>query len=484
VRKRRRLNKDITQKGDTPRNGVPYVDGTAALSPGGDQMNEIKCPNCNKVFKVDESGLAEIVKQVRDREFEKEISEREKVWKENTDKSVELATERTEKVLQSEIARREKENAELQAKLNAAKTEEKLALTETKAVMEKELESLRNALNAEADRKALVVLELEGKMEQQDLANRLKTKEQIVAIEKERDHLKAMIEAKDTEKQLSESSLKDKYETELKGKDEQIAYYKDYKAKQSVKLMGESLEQHCEIEFNRMRATAFKNAYFEKDSDVQEGSKGDYIYREHDANGNEMISIMFDMKNESDTTATKKKNDDFLDKLHKDRAAKKCEYAVLVSLLEQDNDFYNSGIADVSYRHEKMYVVRPQSFISLITILRDSALKATAYKAELALIRDQNIDITNFEDELNEFREGFSRNYRIASEKFAGAIKGIDDTIDKLQRIKDGLLSSERQLRLANDKADDLTVKKLTRGNPTMRAKFEELKKEDDKEDL
>jgi hypothetical protein len=351
--------------------------------------------------------------------------------------------------------------------------------------MEKELESLRNALNAEADRKALVVLELEGKMEQQDLANQLKTKEQIVAIEKERDQLKMLIEAKDTEKQLSESSLKEKYEAQLKGKEAEIAYYKDYKAKQSVKLIGESLEQHCETEFNKMRATAFKNAYFEKDSEIREGSKGDYIYREHDADGNEIISIMFDMKNESDDTVMKKKNIDFLDKLHKDRIAKKCEYAVLVSLLEPENDFYNSGIADVSYRHEKMYVVRPQSFISLITILRDSAMKATTYKAELALIKNQNIDITNFEDELNAFRDGFSRNYRIASEKFTGAIKGIDDTIDKLQRIKDGLLSSERQLRLANDKADDLTVKKLTRNNPTMKAKFEELNEDrNENEDL
>ena len=447
-------------------------------------MNEIKCPKCGVMFKVDESGLMEIVKQVRDKEFEKELTERERAWKENTEKSIALAKGETEKTLQGEIAKRDKENTELKAKLDATKITETLAVSEAKNAMEKEIESLKGkireqnaALETEMARKDTVVAELKGKMEQQEIAKQLEIKEQITAIEKERDTLQNVIENKDTEKQLSEKMLKEKYETVLKEKDDLITYYRDFKAKQSVKLVGESLEQHCQIEFNKMRATAFKNAYFEKDSDVKEGSKGDYIYRENDSDGNEIVSIMFDMKTELDETATKKKNEDFLDKLNKDRIAKKCEYAVLVSLLELDNDFYNSGIADVSYRYEKMYVVRPQSFISIITILRDSAMNAISYRSELALIRSQNIDITNFEDELDAFKQGFAKNYDLASRKFQDAIDGIDKTMAQLQRTKDALLSSERNLRLANDKADGLTVKKLTRGNPTMKAKFDELRK-------
>ena len=446
-------------------------------------MNEIRCPKCDAMFKIDESGMADIVKQVRDNEFLKELSEREKMWKENTEQSIELATGKTEKNFQNEIIRWEKENAELKAKLEGSKTEEKLAVTEATVAMEKELEALRStireqnlALEAEMERKKIAVAELEGKMKQQSLEKQLETKEQIAEIEKERDRLQNAMDTKDKEKQLSEKSLKEQYEAQLKGKDEQIAYYKDYKAKQSTKMVGESLEQHCEIEFNRMRATAFKNAYFEKDSEIKEGSKGDYIYRESDDAGNEIVSIMFDMKNELDETATKKKNEDFLDKLDKDRKNKKCEYAVLVSLLELDNDFYNSGIADVSYRFDKMYVVRPQSFISIITILRDNALKAMTYKSELALIRNQNIDITNFENDLNEFKEKFSRNYDLASQRFQDAIAGIDKTMSQLQKTKDALLLSEKNLRLANERAEGLTVKKLTHGNPTMKAKFDELK--------
>ena len=430
-------------------------------------MNDIKCPNCGKMFKIDESGLSDIIKQVRDKEFENEIAQREKLWEESKAASIELAAKKTESALQNEIAEWKEKNAGLAASLDAANTKEKLAVTEAKSAMGMEIEQLRNALKIEMERKAAAVAGLEEKMKQQSLEKQLETSQQIAAIKNERDNLKTVFEA------------------ELKGKDQQIAYYKDYKAKQSVKMVGESLEQHCQIEFNRLRATAFKNAYFEKDSDISEGSKGDYIYREKDADGNEIVSIMFDMKNESDETATKKKNEDFLDKLHKDRVAKKCEYAVLVSLLELDNDFYNSGIADVSYRHEKMYVVRPQSFISIITILRDSALRAQEYRSELVLMKGQNIDISNFEDKLNTFKESFSRNYRLASEKFTDAIAGIDKTMTQLQKIKDALISSENNLRLANDKADGLTVKKLTHNNPTMKAKFAEAgKNPDEGEDI
>jgi hypothetical protein len=354
------------------------------------------------------------------------------------------------------------------------------------ALKEKELESLRSkvqekdsVLKTELARKETVIVELTENLKQQRLEEQLKIKETIAAVEKERDSLQNAIDLKEKDKMISEQLLIERYEGIIKGKEEQISYYKDYKAKLSTKMVGESLEQHCLNEFNRLRATAFKNAVFEKDTDVKEGSKGDFIYRESDAEGNEIISIMFDMKTESDGTAAKKKNEDFLDKLDKDRIAKKCEYAVLVSLLELDNDFYNSGIADVSYRHERMYVVRPQSFISIITILRDNAMKTVSYKSALAAIRNQNIDITNFENELNDFKEKFSRNYRLASERFQDAIEGIDKTMAMLQRTKDALIKSENNLRLANEKAEDLTVKKLTRDNPTMKAKFAELNTKD-----
>ncbi|MDR0198806.1 MAG: DUF2130 domain-containing protein [Methanomassiliicoccaceae archaeon] len=419
-------------------------------------MNDIRCPKCGEVFKVDASGMAEIVKQVRDDEFRKELADREHIWRADKEKSIALA-----------------------------KSEEKLALSETMSKKEQELDALRNkveqkdaALAAEVARKDSTIAELRGKMDKQDLENQLKTQEQIAVITKERDGLLKDVSSKETEKQLSEKSLKEKYELELRQKDEQIAYYKDFKAKLSTKMVGESLEQYCQNEFNKVRATAFKNAYFEKDNEIADGGKGDYISREQDGQGNEVVSIMFDMKTELDATSAKKKNEDFLDKLNRDRTAKRCEYAVLVSLLELDNDFYNSGIADMSYRHDKMYVVRPQSFISIITILRDSALRSASYRSELALIRAQNIDVTNFEDKLNAFKEGFSRNYRIAGERFQEAIENIDKTMRQLQKTKDALLASENQLRLANDKAEDITVKKLTKGNPTMERKFEEAKRD------
>lgn len=320
------------------------------------------------------------------------------------------------------------------------------------------------------------ILGLRSKIENADLQKNLAIKVALDPVEKERDEFKSKLQSKDSEIQIRESSLKDKYENELKSKDEIIERYKDMKIKLSTKMVGETLEQHCEIEFNKLRATAFQNAYFEKDNDSRAGSKGDYIYRESDGSDNEIISIMFEMKNEGDETTTKHKNEDFLQELDKDRIEKKCEYAVLVSLLEVDNDLYNTGIVDVSYKYPKMYVIRPQFFIPIITLLRNAAMNSLKYKAELALVKNQNIDITNFEDDINKFKEGFAKNYDLASRKFKTAIDEIDKTIDHLQKTKDALLSSENNLRIANNKAEDLTIKRLTNGNPTMTGKFAEIK--------
>lgn len=371
---------------------------------------------------------------------ERELLERVSVLEKEKESAVQLAEAKTKSELQAEISRKEAEAltlraekdamiAELQARISAAKTEERLALSEA-----------------------------------------------VGRVEKERDSFASELKSKDAEKQLAESSLKREHENELKTKDEMIAYYKDMKARQSTKMVGETLEQHCEIEFNKLRATGFQNAYFEKDNDAKTGSKGDYIYRETDEAGNEIVSIMFEMKNEADETATKHKNEDFLKELDKDRTEKKCEYAVLVSLLESDNELYNTGIVDTSHRYGKMYVIRPQFFVPMITLLRNAALNSMKYKAELALIRTQSIDITNFEDNMTAFKEGFARNYDLASRKFQTAIDGIDKTIVQLQKTKDALLSSENNLRLANQKAEDLTIKRLTRGNPTMAEKFADLK--------
>lgn len=446
-------------------------------------MSEIRCPKCGEVFKVDESLSADIIKQIRNEEFTREVSIKEGTWKAEKDMEVQLAVANTKLTLEEEINKREAENVELKAKLESAKTSEELSVNSATSQLKLELESLKNQLlqkdsnlAIEVERKNTVISELQIKMEHQEISKRLETKEVVAEIERERDALKNLLQTKDSEKILTEQSIKETYEAQLKQKDEQIAYYKDFKARQSTKMVGESLEQHCEMEFNRFRATAFKNAYFEKDSDTKEGSKGDYIFRDYDSDGKELISIMFEMKNEADATATKKKNEDFFDKLNKDRNTKDCEYAVLVSLLELDNDLYNSGIIDVSYRYDKMYVIRPQSFISIITILRDSALRSMSYKSKLALIENQNVDVTNFERDLMSFKEGFSRNYRLASEKFGDAVDRIDKTIRELEKIKAALIGSENQLRLANDKAEDLTVKKLTRSNPTMKDKFDELK--------
>lgn len=403
-------------------------------------MNEIICPHCKKAFKVDEAGFADILNQVRNHEFEKELHERLELLEKDKESAVKLAEANAKNVLQADVAKKETELAELKAKKDA----EIAKLTAT----------IQNTQS-------------EGK---------LATMEAVNKLEKERDQLTNRLEANETEKELLKSSLKEKYENELKTKDEMITYYKDMKAKLSTKMVGETLEQHCEIEFEKLRATGFKNADFGKDNDASSGSKGDYIYREYDENGNEIISIMFEMKNEGDETATKKKNEDFLRELDKDRIEKSCEYAVLVTLLETDNELYNTGIVDVSHKHPKMYVIRPQFFIPMITLLRNAALNSMQYKSELALVKSQNIDVTNFEDQLNDFRDSFGRNYRLASEKFKTAIESIDKSIVQLQKTKDSLIRSEDNLRIANNKADELTVKKLTRENQTMIAKFEDLK--------
>ena len=422
-------------------------------------MNEIICPNCKKAFKVDEAGFADILKQVRDHQFEEELQNRLTLAEKEKDSAVKLAEITVKNSLQEQLAAKDKQLAELKA-LN------EVALVEK--VTQKDAE----------------IAELKARMDKIELEKKLAVTEALQKIEKERDALANDLKTKDLEKQTLESSLKQQFAAELqsrdaiiKYKDEEIARVRDMKAKLSTKMLGESLEQHCETEFNKLRATAFPRAYFEKDNDAKSGSKGDFIYRETDEAGNEIISIMFEMKNEADTTATKKKNEDFFKELDKDRNEKKCEFAVLVSLLDADSEYYNTGIVDVSYKYPKMYVVRPQFFIPIITLLRNAALSSLQYKAELALVKSQNIDITNFEDKMNKFKEGFARNYDLASRKFKDAIDGIDKTIRELQKTKDALLSSENNLRLANEKTEDLTIKKLTHNNPTMKTKFDELKK-------
>lgn len=414
-------------------------------------MNEIICPNCKKAFKIDDAGFADILKQVRNYEFENDLHERLAIAEKEKESAVRLAEANVKNELQADVAKKESEIAELKA-------EKSLALSQ--------LESKKDAELAE----------LKAKLQSIETEKRLAVTEAVNKVEKERDELSGELKIKDTEKQLLESSLKDKYETELKSKDEMIAYYKDMKVKLSTKMVGETLEQHCETEFNKLRATGFQNAYFEKDNDSKTGSKGDYVYRETNETGDEIISIMFEMKNEGDETATKHKNEDFLKELDKDRIEKKCEYAILVTLLESESELYNTGIIDVSHRYKKMYVVRPQFFIPIITLLRNAALNSLQFRSELALVKAQNIDVTNFEDQLDDFRESFGRNFCLASEKFKTAIESIDKSIDQLQKTKENLLRSEDNLRIANNKAEDLTIKKLTRGNPTMSAKFEEVK--------
>ena len=398
-------------------------------------MNEIICPSCKKAFKVDEAGFANILKQVRDHQFDEELNQRLILAEKEKKSAVEIAEAKHQISVQEQLALKDKEIAKLTSKNENAEIEKKLSVSEA-----------------------------------------------VKNIEKERDNLANKLELKESEKKLLETSLSEKFSTDLKAKDdiirfkdEEIALRKDMKQKLSSKMIGETLEQHCEIEFNKLRATAFQNSYFEKDNDSSSGSKGDYIYKEIDESGNEIISIMFEMKNEADETVSKKRNEDFFKELNKDRTEKKCEYAVLVSLLEADNELYNSGIFDVSHKYPKMYVIRPQFFIPIITLLRNAAMTSLKYKSELALVRSQNIDITNFEEKMNQFKDGFARNYDLASRKFKDAIDGIDKTIKELQKTKDALLSSENNLRLANEKTGDLTIKKLTHGNPTMKEKFDAL---------
>lgn len=420
-------------------------------------MQDIICPNCKKIFKVDEAGFADILKQVRDHKFEEELQERLNIAEKEKENAVKLAEANLKNTLQEELTKKDKELSELRA-------EKDRNLAEQLAKKEAEL------------------AEMKSKIDKAEVEKKLSVTEAVKQIEKERDDLANDLKSKETEKQLLEKSLLEKFSSELKTKDDiikmkddEIALRKDMKLKLSTKMIGETLEQHCETEFNKLRATAFQNVYFEKDNDSKSGSKGDYIYRENDEAGNEIISIMFEMKNESDETATKKRNEDFFRELDKDRTEKKCEYALLVTLLEAENELYNAGIVDVSHKYPKMYVVRPQFFIPIITLLRNAAMNSLKYKAELALVKSQNIDITNFEDNINKFKEGFAKNYDLASRKFKTAIEEIDKTIDHLQKTKDALLSSENNLRLANNKAEDLTIKRLTRENPTMEAKFAEL---------
>lgn len=420
-------------------------------------MNEIICPNCKKAFKVDEAGFADILKQVRDHQFEEELNNRLALADKEKVNAVALAEATLRNSLQEQLARKDNELNTLRAK-SVSELAEKLAAKETE------------------------IATMKSKIQSAELQKKLEVSEAIKTIEKERDSLSNDLKNKATEIQLFEKSLNEKYAAQLKTKDdiiklkdEEITLRKDMKQKLSTKMLGETLEIHCETEFNKLRATAFQNAYFEKDNDSRGGTKGDYIYRETDEAGNEIISIMFEMKNENDQTATKKRNEDFFTKLDKDRTDKKCEYAVLVSLLESDNEFYNTGIVDVSYKYPKMYVVRPQFFIPIITLLRNAAMNSMEYKAELTMMRNQNVDITNFEDKINDFKTGFARNYDLASRQFKTAIEEIDKTMSHLQKTKDALLSSVNNLRLANNKANDLTIKKLTHGNPTMKGKFDGL---------
>ncbi len=460
-------------------------------------MHEIKCPHCGQTFTIDEAGYADIARQVRDNEFDKQLRERLALADQEKNKAVELAETKAAGELRATAAAKEAQIQELKALLDAADVAKELEVTRALAAVQKERDALAADLeNARQEKVAAIQLaeakltaelhkesatkdaEIQGlrsKLETAEVARKLELTQSLAAVEKERDELKNGLARVELEKQLAETSLKDKYETQLKDRDDAIERLRDMKARLSTKMVGETLEQHCEIEFNKIRSTAFPRAYFEKDNDARSGSKGDYIFRDSGESGTEIVSIMFEMKNESDETATKHKNEDFLKELDKDRVEKGCEYAVLVSLLEPDNELYNTGIVDVSHRFQKMYVIRPQFFIQMITVLRNASMKALEYKAELELVKAQNVDITNFENELETFKAGFGRNYDLASRRFQTAIEEIDKSIDRLQKAKEALQGSQRNLRLANDKAQDVTIKKLTRHNPTMAAKFAEL---------
>ncbi len=421
-------------------------------------MNEIKCPNCGTVFKIDEQQYDSIVKQVRDSEFKNEIATRQEQYEKDKNQAIKLAENELEKKLSTMLKEKDLEITKLNEELKSKKQLEDSLVENTKIKTANEYKEEIAKLN-------------------------IKIKELETEKDKNISSLKSQLELDSKEYALKEKNIKDVYENKLKDKDEMIAYYKDMKARQSTKMIGESLEVHCNNEFNTLRPL-FPNAYFEKDNDARTGSKGDFIFRDYDDEKTEIVSIMFEMKNEADMTATKHKNEDFFKELDKDRKEKKCEYAVLVSLLEIDNDYYNTGIVDVSYRYPKMYVIRPQFFIPLITLIRGAALNALEYKKEMLVLQNQNIDISHFEENMNAFKSGFARNYRIASEKFSKAIEEIDKTIDHLQKTKDALISSDRNLRLANNKAEELTIKKLTRNSETMAKLFEEQNKKDEENNV
>lgn len=432
-------------------------------------MNEIKCPQCGKTFNIDEAGYADILKQVRDETFDKALHDRLALAEQDKKSAVELAETKVASEMERAAAKKDAEIARLTTELKSSEE-----LVQAKVTMQ---------LKDEAAKKDTEIARLNEELKAADVAKKLALREALGDVEKERDDLKRDLEVKDAERKLRESSLKDKYETQIKDRDDAIERLKDMKAKLSTKMVGETLEQHCDIEFAKIRAMAFPTAYFEKDNDAKTGSKGDYVFRDADNAGTEFISIMFEMKNECDETATKKRNEDFFKELDKDRTEKGCEYAVLVSLLEPNNELYNGGIVDVSHRYPRMYVIRPQFFIPMITLLRNAAQNTLKYKSELALVRAQSIDITNFEDDLEAFKSGFARNYDLASRKFQNAIAEIDKTIKSLEKTKAELIGSDNNLRLANNKAQDVSIKKLTRGNPTMAAKFAELEKADSNDD-
>ena len=460
-------------------------------------MNEIICPHCDTAFKIDEAGYADILKQVHDSEFDAALHERLALAEKEKQNELALASERATAQVQQATAEKDAQIQKLLSQLEQNETAKQLAVSEALKAVEKERDTLANTLeqvkkeaetaqqlasaelirqhqeNAAAQERTIA--ELKAQLEAKSTEQQLAITQAVSTVQQERDQLKYSLDQAEMQKQISEQNLKEKYETQIKDRDEAIERLKDLKAKLSTKMVGETLEQHCEVTFNQFRATAFPNAYFEKDNDDRSGSKGDYIFKDFDELDTEIVSIMFEMKNESDTTATKKKNEDFFKELDKDRTEKGCEYAVLVSLLEPDSELYNSGIVDVSYRYPKMYVIRPQFFIPMITLLRNAATNALQYKQELALVKAQNIDVTNFENDLNKFKDAFSRNYDLASRQFQTAIDEIDKSINHLQKTREALLKSDNNLRLANDKAQDVTVKKLTRKNPTMAAKFAEL---------
>ncbi|KQB55799.1 MULTISPECIES: DUF2130 domain-containing protein [Acidovorax] len=461
-------------------------------------MHDIICPHCNKAFKVDETGYADILKQVRDADFHAQLHERLELAEQDKRNAVALAQAQVANELQKAAAAKDAQIQALKAQLDAGAVERDLAVAHALSAVEKQRDALANELERArqahqaadqlaqarlaqqlqgvAAQKDAEIQQLKSQLDAAEVARRLAVTEAVTVVARERDELKNDLNLVVVKKQLEETAIKEQFALQLRDRDGEIARLRDMKARLSTKMVGETLEQHCETEFNRIRATAFPRAYFEKDNDARSGSKGDYIFRDADEAGNEIVSIMFEMKNESDETATKKRNEDFLKELDKDRTEKGCEYAVLVSLLEPESELYNTGIVDMFYRYPKMYVVRPQFFIPIITLLRNAAMKSLQYKSELALVKAQNLDITKFETQLDEFKTAFGRNWRLASDGFEEAVRRIDEAIKDLEKTKEALHKSANNLRLANDKAEDLTIKKLTRGNPTMAAKFAELK--------